>query len=242
MDKHFPAAGTEAGQRIYTNTRRVVKQTLRNFLSNGRIDGSRMREHWFPQTKADVFISHSHGDTADAIKFAGWLKNTFDLDAFVDSCVWGYGDDLLKEIDDVHCFNHQTGTYSYEKRNGSTSHVHMMLSMALASMLDTTECIIFLNTPNSITPEEAVDKTLSPWLYYELGMTRLIRRRAKEEHRSQELMESFAKRAELQIAYPAELVGLTAISAAHLTDWSKEWSQTSRKHYPLDILYEITPE
>lgn len=47
-----------------------------------------MQVSWFPQIKADVFISHSHSDEKLAIIFAGWLYNAFGLTAFIDSCVW----------------------------------------------------------------------------------------------------------------------------------------------------------
>src|SRR5574344_1933956 len=113
------------------------------------LDGSKMQENWFPKIKADIFISHSHND--EDLALAGWLKETFGVTAFIESCVWGYVNKLLKKIDDVYCFN-GNHSYSYEKRNYSTSHVHMMLSVALTQMIDNTECLFFLNTPNSLIP------------------------------------------------------------------------------------------
>jgi hypothetical protein len=35
-------------------------------------------------------------------------------------------------------------------------------------MIDNTECLVFLNTPNSITSQGVVKRTHSPWLFMEL--------------------------------------------------------------------------
>ena len=131
-------------------------------------------------------MSLSHTPIEDkrlVLVFAAWLFVSFGIRSFIDSSVWGNADQLLKQIDDAHCLNLGGETYSYEKRNKSTSHVHMMLATALAKMVDKIECVIFVNTPNSITPKQAINKTYSPWIFYELAMIGLIRRRQAEEHR-----------------------------------------------------------
>lgn len=51
----------------------------------------------------------------------------------------------------------------------------MMLASALTMMIDKAECVIFLNTPNAVSTEEIIDKTESPWIYYETVMTNLVR-------------------------------------------------------------------
>lgn len=85
------------------------------------------------------------------------LYDEFKLTAFVDSCVWGYCDDLLKQIDNEYCKKKDGKTYDYELRNYTTSHVHMMLSTALIEMIDNTECIMFYNTPSSVTLVEDLE-------------------------------------------------------------------------------------
>lgn len=55
-----------------------------------------MQSYWFPKINADIFLSHSHKDEKLIIAFAGWLKDTFNLDVFIDSCIWGYSNDLQK--------------------------------------------------------------------------------------------------------------------------------------------------
>ncbi len=174
----------EVGKKEYDDFNAKVKRSLKNFIyDNGKIDGTSLKEHWFNIVDADVFISHSHQDIGKVKAFAGWLKYNFNLTCFIDSCVWGYCDELLKQIDDAKCKNSNSSTYSYELRNYTTSHVHMMLSIALSEMIDNSECVIFFNTPESVSLSEDLESlkkskhsiTLSPWIYHELAMTSMIR-------------------------------------------------------------------
>ena len=235
-----------SGDVIYKRNKDSVKKSLESFLNNGIIDGSKLSAHWFPTIKADVFISHSHKDKEASITCASWLKDNFNIDSFIDSCVWGHADDLLKIIDENHCRN--GGSYSYQKRNRSTSHVHMMLANALSEMIEACECVVFINSPNSITSKEAVERTQSPWLFYELGTMRIIRRRTPAR-RTQPLLENFSegsirKAAELKIEYAVALGELTPLTGALLDAWkaqNKERRQSSE--HPLDVLYDrIAPE
>ena len=181
LNKHL-----ERGKEIYDKHEAQSKKSLKNFIyDNGHIDGSSIKNNWFEIKDVDIFISHSHQDITKVKAFAGWLYDEFKLTAFIDSCVWGYCDDLLKQIDDKYCTKNNGKIYDYNLRNYTTSHVHMMLSTALTEMIDNTECVIFYNTPNSVSlvddlkiiKEENKKVTLSPWIYHELAMTSLVRRR-----------------------------------------------------------------
>ena len=220
-----------------------VKERLGAFVSSsGRIDGSSLQSHWFPRISADVFLSHSHADYDLALKFAGWMKHAFNLRVFIDSCVWGCADDLLKQIDKNYCMNSCGKTYSYEKRNGSTSHVHAMLSTALGMMIDNTECLFFLNTPNSITSSSSVDKTLSPWLFTEIAIANIARRKSPELHgRALDFKEGVVRQdrsAELKIEYEVNTSCLIDIDVDTLKAWRQ--AQRSSERHPLDILYGMT--
>ena len=126
----------QKGRTLNAANKLTVKRTLDSFISpDGSINGSKMQSNWFPQIDADIFISHSHRDEKMAITLAGWLDEIFGISTFIDSCIWGYSNDLLRQIDNKHCLNPSGETYSYEKRNNSTSHVHMMLSTALNMMM-----------------------------------------------------------------------------------------------------------
>jgi hypothetical protein len=234
----------DVGLKLYNQTSTMIKQSLENFLiKEDRLDGSRLQQHWFPQVNADIFLSHSHADKDLAISMAGWLKQNFNLSLFVDSCVWGYADDLLKQIDDKYCVIPGSETYCYQKRNGSTSHVHMMLIAALTKLIDQTECVCFLNTPNSISSENAVAKTKSPWIYSEIAISELVRRKPTIYHRVSstklaKLMESKSFRASLEVEYDVDLSRLQEIDNATLVRWQKLALSTKLEH-PLDGLYKI---
>lgn len=142
LDSKYLSSYKGAGEVTFNKQKQHIRKELDCFLLNeGSIDGSALQSDWFPDVDADIFLSHSHGDQKLAMGFAAMLKDKFGLTTFIDSCVWGYADDLLKKIDDVYCKNEKGDTYNYQQRNYSTSHVHMMLSSALTKMMDKAECL-----------------------------------------------------------------------------------------------------
>ena len=129
------------GLEIYNEHEKCIKESLDKYLSpNGELKASEIEKDWFPDFKADVFLSHSHKDERDVIIFAGFLSE-MGLTPFIDSCVWGYANDLLKQIDNRYCVLRKNAdgtvkTYDYDERNQSTAHVHMILNGALMKMID----------------------------------------------------------------------------------------------------------
>ena len=141
------------------------------------LDGSRIIDTFFPNVKADIFISHSHKDVGVAKEFAKYIYVNTGLKSFIDSEVWNYADDLLNDIDVDYCLK-SNGSYSYERRNVSTSYDQMMLNTALLNMIDRCECLFFLSTPNSFNKEQEIkNTTFSPWIYSELSMANAIEKR-----------------------------------------------------------------
>lgn len=246
---NFTPTNNTNGLIIYENYKKRVHQQLDTIIStDGNIDGTKMREDWFPSVDADIFISHSHSDEEQAIKLAGWLKEELGLTAFIDSCVWGYAGDLLKKIDDEYCWNEHSKMYDYAKRNYSTSHVYMMLSSALTMMIDKTECVFFLNTPASIKLSEVSSKTLSPWIYHELTMTQLIQKKSPVLHRKdleKAVFKHASESAQLNITYDVDLSNLIDLTDKDLRAWSnnkraseiKAFLQSKANIHPLDLLY-----
>lgn len=241
----------DAGHRIYEHFQKQSRGCLKAFLlDNGHIDGTALQNHWFGSIYADVFISHSHQDIEKVMVFAGWLKDKFDLTVFIDSCIWGYCDDLLKQIDDDYCKLADRKTYDYKLRNYTTSHVHTMLSAALLDMIDRTECLIFYNTPQSIIIEDELesvknsDKTLSPWIYSELFATNVLRQQVPS--RLKRLHESFEHRGmnrfndsnlpffEYDVNAPLE--DMIKLDDTLFTIWANQYNS---KEHPLDVLYRI---
>lgn len=172
----------DVGKLIYDKQKSLVHESLDRYLSpEGRLQASQIEKEWFPTVNADVFLSHSHQDRDKAIMLAGYLQN-MGISTFIDSCVWGYADDLLKEIDNIYCIQEKKPDggriYDYDTRNDSTAHVHMILNGALMKMMDSTECLMFMDTPNSLSASDLKNgKTNSAWIYSELLMSDLLRKR-----------------------------------------------------------------
>ncbi len=210
----------------YKNKRKLAFESLKSFfLHDDIIDARKISEGLFPKIEADIFLSHSHADEELAISLAILLEDKFDIKVFVDSCVWAYADDLLKEIDDTYC-KWPSGSYSYEMRNYSTAHVHMILNSALHTMIDKSELFVFIETQNSAPLKNYLDgdKTFSPWIFSELMFSSVVTRRTPERHaismekyaldeaRKHESMEVLAK--SLRVAHPVYTDHLDKIETA----------------------------
>lgn len=227
----------------YKEQAKEFKSLLESASNNGRLDGTAIRDRWFPQQdKAQVFISHSHRDINEAVKLANWLESNLGIKAFIDSAVWLYADDLLRSIDNDYCYQESNNTYSYEKRNGTTAHVHMMLATALGYMLDSCECAFFLDTPNSVSKADAVATTGSPWIMYEITLMSLIRPKppTRQINFSGKILNEHRKMASatLQIDYNLDLSALPTLRNEDLNSWSEGCAALIRGDRALDKLYE----
>lgn len=252
------------GRKLSDRAKVAVEACLDTVSEDGeKLDGTRIRDNWFPQIQADVFISHSHADKELAMALAGWLQKEFNLKPFIDSSVWGCANDLLKRIDRRHCFDEARNVYDYDKRNGSTSHVHMMLATALSAMIDRTECLFFLNTPGALSVSQATAKTKSPWILYELSLVQVLRRRRPKgllrkialESLDRSDLEKLAQRG-LDVEYGVDLTALPELDAISLEGWRARYEKArdpvssesvaasiSRLlAKPLDSLYEMALE
>jgi len=165
------------GHGMFLIQERDIHTSLDKYLSpDGRLDAAAIELDWFPSVNAQVFLSHSHKDKDAVLRFAGFLLQNYGITSFIDSTVWGYANNLLKQIDDMYCVQSTKPngghTYDYDKRNYSTAHVHMMLQGALAKMINRCETLIFINTPNSLNMKDIgkENTTSSPWIYSELLM------------------------------------------------------------------------
>ncbi len=174
----------DSGQRHLSSHKSMLTTKLDQFIDykTGLIDGDKLEKEWFKEIKADIFLSHSHADEKLAVSLAGWLKSEMGLNAFVDSCVWGFANDLLDEINNR--FNllrtevNGSKTYSHNKANYAASHIYLMLNSALNNMINKTESFMFINTDNStiyMDQNKAAAYTLSPWIYSEVVMANTIK-------------------------------------------------------------------
>lgn len=173
----------EAGEQVFSENN-IFQTKLKSFLlesdkDKNLLDADALTKEWFPLQDFDIFISHSHKDINQINIFVGILKEVFGLNAFIDSDIWKFSDDLLKTIDDCYAYNEKNKTYSYEIRNITTSNVHLMLANSLYNMIDQTECFIFIETDNSIidikNQKEDSEATYSPWIFSELNFISKLR-------------------------------------------------------------------
>ena len=232
------------GIELYNKQKKKAKEILENYtLSNGVLDASRIENDWFPSISADVFISHAHKDRDLAISLAGWFSELFGIQSFIDSCVWGHMDDLLSAIDETYCVSQKNSDgsvlyYDYLKRNQSTAHVHMILNTALHKMIDKTECLIFLNTPNSLMLNDVIEgkATASPWIYSELTFSQLCRKRKLAEYRKHITHGTLYEYNKLEVRYDVSTDHLVTLSG---NDIMSMWIQDKMKppYEVLDNLY-----
>ncbi len=222
---------------------------LKDYLNTDVLYADILSQDWFSlKDKYDIFISHSHLDEELAIDLAEWLWETFKLKAFVDSAVWGNASDLLKEIDNKYCKNkHKSNSYNYTRRNKTTAHVHMILSVALMRMLDKCESVFFLNTSNSICSKSDMfdnSYTGSPWIYAEIQMSNSLReiKPKRDQEKQHSLMAESGQK--LSVLYPVDIKDFPVINNDILEQWEWEWGWEKACGldpitHPMDMLYRI---
>jgi hypothetical protein len=238
-DEIYLSKGKELKEKTFNH----FKNRLIDFIAfEGVIDGNKVIEKWFPLIDCDIFLSHSHKDEAKAITLAGLLYENFGLKTFIDSTVWEYSDILLRVLDEKYCKNENGETFSYEKRNFSTAHVHLMLNSALNKMIDNCEAVFFLNTPNSISASNTIsESTRSPWIFSEIATTQIIRKKTPERLKqytrtySSKVTLSESARSQLNIEYQLELSHLTKLDLRDIKYWINSYKYTNQN--PLDLLY-----
>ena len=212
------------GEALYSEDRKKIKKTLEFILdSDETIDGSKAQEIWFPQIESDIFISHSHNDIDLAKYLSGWLKVKFGIKSFIDSSLWSDYKTLLSELNEYSWMDKSNKTYYHDKANFAASHAHMMLSTALTMMIDRTECLIFLNTDNSIPSYSKKDQTESPWIYLEISLSKYIEKKTplrfkflSESERTFLETKNYAQTRPLKVTYNLDLSHLYKIPQSKL--------------------------
>lgn len=225
--------------------RKNYKIQIEEYLldENNTLDADIIASKLFPQVEADIFISHSHSDEDKAIKLALSLEE-IGLATFVDSCVWGYSDELLKKIDDKFCIPEGWSHYSYPLRNRTTTNVHMILNSALHEMIDRSELFIFLESENSVKIDDYINKSeylSSPWIFSELAFAKRVQR--KERRRispipsleDNKLLESTSRDSDVAFAYKVpELVH--KITFSEFQDWMNKGPTNQKLGDSIDAL------
>jgi hypothetical protein len=104
-------------------------------------------------------------------------------------------------------------------------------------MIDKSECFIFLNTPNSIEPFLEMDKTKSPWIYYEILLSKLINKKTpKRQKLTNENYLNFSGDEDLVIKYNLDLSNLIKIDFNNFSKIFENYQHNSM-YTALDKLY-----
>jgi hypothetical protein len=224
-------------QHNYSHSQTIRNALSRNIVASYSTDANELKSNWFPTIKSDVFLSHSHKDIELAKKIA-YLLSKLRLGTFIDSEVWGYSDNLVKQIEEQY---YPYGTFHAHDK--IIAHVNIMLTSALTKMLDNTECIIFLNTPNSIIPAGYLNanKTDSPWIYHELFTTSILPvntpiRKSHDWRPGSVINEANQP----NILHTPPLDHLTDLDYSDFTNWINN-SKNKNYYHSLDVLYELKP-
>jgi len=220
----------QQGNKLYSAQRKGFEQGLDGFRDkDGKISARLLRTSNFPLVEgAEIFISHSHKDRDLAIAIAGALDTEFGIKSFIDSCFWSDFRALQLEIDTEYSIHHKEANgdliFSYEKANVASSHVFMLLTSALTEMIDSASYVFFLNTPNSIVLDEDVTETESPWIYMEILMTRLIRRKLTKTFSEKAVQKAIENK--LEVRYDVDVSHLIDLTAGDFFELLKLQTKT----------------
>lgn len=167
------------------------KKDIENFFVEIKYTGSELVDKikyddfindFFPDVNTHIFISHSHSDKNKAISLANFFYKKFGIRSFIDSEVWGYLDDALLELNkEYNPVDGKENTYCYEDCMKLSSNLNLILSSALTKMIDSADCMIFINTENSCTFENDSFSTESPWIFTEILMSSLLERKGHKD-------------------------------------------------------------
>ena len=234
----------EIGESAYRSFKRetMLKIALYSGDSNSAINGNEIEEKWFPKVQRHVFISHSHMDERLALILAGALKKQMGIDAFIDSAVWGFRDDLIKKL-----YEEMGGNLAHsvdlEKYNAVVAHVDCMLSKSLMEMMHNCEELFFLNTPNSVSTNGVVKKTHSAWIYSELSASKMLHPHLDERRRSGAICEGLeVKNAQFSrsVEYKVDTHHLKNLTPQIMVQWFIACKTAASPFLALDELYRLT--
>ncbi|MEX0166084.1 hypothetical protein MRBLPD1_004627 [Pseudomonas brassicacearum] len=166
------------------NIQDIAKFFVTRLQGHDVLDAKGLADILFPTKQAHIFLSHSHRDEDNAIKFAIAMEKR-DVNVFIDSCVWGCVEEILDVVNEKYSDSEIVGDqkyFSHRKCDVASAAVHMLLTTELHRMIDETECFVFLNTKQSVPIRQHGQGssrmlTLSPWIYSELSFSARVRAR-----------------------------------------------------------------
>lgn len=246
------------GESLFRDVVNQADDSLLEYISeDGVLEGDVIQDKWFPVVKGqfDVFISHSHKeeDLALAYALSGWLNEKFGLKCFLDEYVWDSADGLIRKLDDLCRRPGETG-YKYRDRNMTTSQVHAMLTSAIMQEIDDCDALFFLNTPNTVDVVAGTQEyTLSPWIFLEIGFSKLVKKEWKNEKRKRINDDLIANEAAekqilletvIQMRMNLDTSHLTELSDGDFNNWKDVWEamNSTKDHDGFSEWYEAGKE
>lgn len=234
----------ETGSNSFREFKLLSKRKIDSYSAYGRstINGNEIENNWFPKVECHVFISHSHADERMALTLAGALKKRMGIDAFVDSAIWGFREDLIRKL-----YEEMGGYWAHgvdlDKYNAVVAHVDCMLNKSLLEMMHNCEGLFFLNTPNSVSTNGVVTKTHSAWIYSELSASKMLRPHLDERRRLGVICEGLeVKNAQISrsIEYKVDTNHLKNLTPQIMVQWFTACKTATSPFLALDELYRLT--
>jgi len=250
--EHYQPTNHFLGFRIdsYIQDAQKLVENLAQFIigsydRNSVLDAEALSGAIFPETKCDIFLSHSHADQRNAIDLALALGK-LGLKVFVDSTVWGYFGDLVAKI--------IAGTRPLDKETRDEhihrvhADVHMMLAGALHRTIARAETFVFVRSEKSV-PVSFGDRarTFSPWIYSELQFSFQVQHATPkriQDRLAGVTLDSVKGFNDLSLESMQHLMAFRAfndhlppVHGAQLREWLVQQSPTARGEAVLDALY-----
>lgn len=122
------------------------------------IDLNKIKNEYFSEIEADIFISYSSLDIVDVRNLAAWIKEFTGLTCFVDSIDWKHYKDIIQEYMDEN---------SVQDIVDTTSKAAIILLISLLEVIQKSKAVFFIKTENSMSDDNS---TLSPWIWFENKM------------------------------------------------------------------------
>lgn len=212
------------------------------------IDGTELQNSWFPNIESHIFLSHSHSDEEIVKRFAGYLYSELGIKVFIDSTIWrDSNEELIKLMNKYAKWeqykiipNGDIRVCYVEEVFKFKDNINMMLLMALTKMINNTDCFLFFNTNNSTINEYHNSKTYSPWIYYEIGISKCI-----EKIKRKNIIETFSSKHKsstesINMTFDLDTEHLTKLTTDKFIEWVNICKNTNIKTYDaLDNLYNI---
>ncbi|UTC64332.1 hypothetical protein E4O00_11010 [Treponema sp. OMZ 788] len=164
-DPKEPNKVNEDMSRLIAKFNKILKGDGENF----QISSADIEKEWFPEIRADIFISHSHNDLEIARALKNLIETTFDLECFIDADVWEHYRilaDIITKYDDCGCFNDNIIKSS------------AILNVALFKMINRCKALFFIKSKNSTINNN--HQTLSPWIYSEISISNIMHSKIME--------------------------------------------------------------